>query len=473
MRRVLPLALACFVTLAAGAAFAESAAIPGGRLSIVDPTPTDPSRRSVVFAGGGLGASVTGDPTTSSATGALLQLVVDGTTPSDQTFTLAQGVSAGGKPFWRAKGPSGFSYVDKRGERGPVRTLTVKTSARGAVRVKAVIRGGQGPLDVVPPNTGTQAWALLTLGAGDRLCIHFGPSGVVRRNDATAFKVARTTTATCPAVQTGSFLALSYNVAGLPEGLSGSHPAVNTALIAPLLNGYDLVLMQETWKTPDPNPLAPLRVYHEILEAGALHPFKTPSAPQPNGTDPRRPTALVADGLNAFSRYPIAHLERHMWNLCVDSAADCLSQKGFSLQRITFAPGVTVDVYDLHNEAGGTPEDDVARDLDVTQLSTFIQTFSADSAVIVGGDFNLHTNEEPDSTQFQRLLAETGLADVCATLSCPSPGRIDKFLFRSHGAVALAPQSWRFETDVFQDGNGDPLSDHDALAVRFSWSVVP
>ena len=142
------------------------------------------------------------------------------------------------------------------------------------------------------------------------------------------------------------------------------------------------------------------------------------------------------------------------------------------MARTTLAPGVTVDVYDLHMEAGGDPEDDALRDAGVTQLSTFIQTVSAGRPLIVGDDFNLHTDTEPDSTQFQRLLAETGLLDVCATLACPQPGRIDKFLFRSSDHVTIAPLSWRFETDVFVRGDGEPLSDHDALAVRFAWSVA-
>ena len=88
---------------------------------------------------------------------------------------------------------------------------------------------------------------------------------------------------------------------------------INTPIIAPLLNGYDLVLLQETWKTPDPNPLAPTRVYHEILEAGSLHPFKTVSAPLPLGTDPLRPSALVSDGLNTFSRFPFGEVTRVPW----------------------------------------------------------------------------------------------------------------------------------------------------------------
>jgi hypothetical protein len=121
-------------------------------------------------------------------------------------------------------------------------------------------------------------------------------------------------------------------------------------------------------------------------------------------------------------------------------------------------------------EAGGDPEDDALRDAAVTQLSDFINANSVGRALIVGGDFNLHTDAEPDSTQFQRLLSETGLIDVCAFLGCPEPGRIDKILFRNNASLTLTPTSWNFETDVFVDGNGDPLSDHDALAVGFDWS---
>jgi hypothetical protein len=92
--------------------------------------------------------------------------------------------------------------------------------------------------------------------------------------------------------------------------------------------------------------------------------------------------------------------------------------------------------------------------------------------VIVGGDFNLHTDEEPDATTFQTFLAATGLQDVCATLACPEPERIDKFVFRSSPGLTITPLSWRFETDVFVRDDGEPLSDHDALAVRFAWAAA-
>ena len=271
---------------------------------------------------------------------------------------------------------------------------------------------------------------------------------------------------------TGEFLALSYNVAGLPEGLSSSHPERFTQYISPLLNGYDLVVVQESWQTPDPNPFAPTRVYHEILAADADHPYKSIPAEQPLGMDPRRPEALLADGLNQFSRFPFEPVIREAWAGCDNSAADCLAFKGFSVARTTFADGVTIDVYNLHAEAGGTPHDEQLRDEGITQLLTFMNEYSGGGAVIVGGDFNLHTDEEPDSSQFQRLLAEGGLTDVCASLGCPQPGRIDKFLFRSSDRIEIEATWWRFETDVFVSPEGEALSDHDPLAVRFVWTAT-
>jgi hypothetical protein len=447
----------------------------GKEFAVTDSVPSDPARRKLDVAAREKpsAASVSGDPRMPpNSNGGVLHLVVAGATPSTQTFMLPAGTSLRGRPFWRSIPPGGFQYTDPDGEHGPVRKLRVLRSASGTFEISAKLRGNAGGLDIVPPNPGTEASLLLTLGSGDRYCVRFGSDAAVLQNDGRGFEVRRPPTSECPAVASGEFLALSYNVAGLPEGLSSSNPSVNTPLIAPLLNDYDLVLLQETWKTPDPNPLAPVRVYHEILEAGSTHPFKSLSAPLPLGNDPRRPGAQVSDGLNQFSRFPFGEITRVMWEGCDNSAADCLALKGFTMTRTTFAPGVTIDVYDLHGEAGGTPNDDVLRDAGITQLSTFIQTFSAGHPLIVGGDFNLHTDEEPDSTQFNRLLAETGLVDVCAALSCPQPGRIDKFLFRSSDALTITPLSWRFETDVFLRSDGEPLSDHDPLAVRFAWTLA-
>ncbi len=287
--------------------------------------------------------------------------------------------------------------------------------------------------------------------------------------------------------RSGEILALSYNVAGLPEILSGSRPAEFTPQIGPLLNDYEMVLMQETWRTPDPNSLAPLRVYHEILEEASEHEYRSEPKPLPLGSDPSRPEALVSDGLNRFSDVPFEPVERMAWNECFGGAdqsdggsGDCLSQKGFSVATSTLAEGVVVDVYNLHLEAGGTEEDQRISRGQAEQLAEFVVQHSAGRPIIMGGDFNLHTDPErtddPDEAwdleSFRIILEEAGLTDVCAALDCPEPGRIDKFLFRSTDEVTIEPLDWTFETDVFVTADGEPLSDHDALAVRFAWTAA-
>jgi endonuclease/exonuclease/phosphatase family metal-dependent hydrolase len=459
----------------AAAAPAEERQVLGRRLVVKDPAPADAARRSLALRAIEHHSDdlVVGDPTLPlGAGGAVLEIAAQGGTDSWQTFGLAQGTRSDGNPFWVAL-DGGFAYADPRGEQGPVSRVLLHRSPRGSLRLAVNLAARFAPLDVVPPNPGSEAFVALSLSGGDRYCVGFGPDAAQRNRGAQFWLVRNAPAERCgtPPLTSGDFLALAYNVAGLPEGLSGSHPETNTPLISPLLNGYDLVVVQESWQTPDPNPLAPLRVYHELLVADATHAYQSVSAPLPLGADPFRPSALVSDGLNMLSRFPFSGMQRHPWTNCGPSAADCLALKGFMFARTTIAPGVTVDVYNLHMEAGGEPLDDVLRDENVTQLANAINTHSVGRAVLVGGDFNLHTNTEPDSTQFQRLLAETGLVDVCAAVGCPQPGRIDKWLFRSGGGITVTPLSWQFETAVFQDGAGQPLSDHDALAVRFAWQL--
>ena len=275
---------------------------------------------------------------------------------------------------------------------------------------------------------------------------------------------------------TGTFTTLTYNVAGLPEGLSGSNPSVNTPLISPLLNAYDLVLVQEDWIDA-----AGVDFFHDDLVSQVTHPFRSTPAPAPNGTDPRRPEALVADGLNRLSRFPFGAVTRQMWPHCFGGldtsdggAGDCLSQKGFSVARTTLAPGVEVDVYNLHGEAGSTALDEQYSAEDFEVLGRYIASHSAGRAVLVGGDYNLHTDRPVDGEIFNRFLAATGLTDVCAVVDCGADADvIDKFVFRSGGGVALEPLTHRFEQERFTRSDGEPLSDHDPLAVTWRWRSVP
>lgn len=284
----------------------------------------------------------------------------------------------------------------------------------------------------------------------------------------------------------GEITALAYNVAGLPDILSGSNPEQNTELIGPLLNDFDLVLLQESWKSPDPNPMAPTRVYHEILEGHSTHAHRSDMAPQPLGSNPERPSALLADGLGFFSDHPMGPVTRVAWSDCFGGAdtsdggaADCLAMKGFAVTTVTLADGVEVDVYDLHAEAGSTPRDQELQRAAFPQLAAFMEEHSAGRAIILGGDTNLHTDEEPENPQdvedteiWEEFLAETGLTDACTALSCDDPGRIDKFAYRSGPDVELEALTYRIETERFSDDDGEPLSDHPAVAVTFGWRTA-
>ena len=294
-------------------------------------------------------------------------------------------------------------------------------------------------------------------------------------------------TTTTAAGQGGELDLLSYNVAGLPEVLSGSEPSVNMPLIGPKLNDYDLVVLQETWKTPDPNPAAPIRVYHEELESRVDFEYASASPDQPFGGDPDRLEALLADGLNQFSRYPFGDVTRVRWDGCFGGAdqsrggaGDCLSLKGFMVSTVTLADGVEVDVYDLHAEAGSTPQDQALQAADYDQLAAFIEEHSAGHAVLLAGDTNLHTWTTPDPDHpegegdleiWQAFLDRTGLTDVCDAVECDDPSAIDKAAFRSDDGITLEPLRHTNPTDTFVRDDGEPLSDHPPLAVTFRWAA--
>ncbi len=274
----------------------------------------------------------------------------------------------------------------------------------------------------------------------------------------------------------GQLDVLTYNVAGLPEVLSGGSPAVNTPLIAPLLNDFDVVLLQESWRTPVPNTLDPLRVYHEILEAGSTHSFQSVPAPLPLGNDPSRPTAQFSDGLNRFTNLDSTAVTRSAWTSCngvADGASDCLAFKGFSMSTLTLAEGVTVEVANLHAEAGGGAADEAVRVQNYVEPAAAINALPADSPLIVGGDFNLHGDDPVDAAVLATFLSATSLTDACAALVCGDTDRIDRVLYRSSADLAFTPLSWEADgTTTFVDGSGTPLSDHLPIHVVLDWQVA-
>ena len=145
----------------------------------------------------------------------------------------------------------------------------------------------------------------------------------------------------------------------------------------------------------------------------------------------------------------------------------------------TLADGVTVDVYNLHGEAGGSPSDQALQADDFDQLAAFIAEHSEGRAVILGGDTNLHT--EPDHPEprdgadieiWDTFLEATGLTDACDATDCDEPGRIDKVAFRSGDGVDLEALTHAVPGDEFVDDAGEALSDHEPLEVTFRWTAT-
>jgi endonuclease/exonuclease/phosphatase (EEP) superfamily protein YafD len=261
----------------------------------------------------------------------------------------------------------------------------------------------------------------------------------------------------------GSFSVLTYNIAGLPEPISGSDPSANTGPIGARANAYDVVNVQEDFN------------YHGDLYAADRHPYRTSTSG----------IAGFGDGLNTMSAYPVSDLTRVEWNDC--EGTDCLTPKGFSWSRIRLAEGVFVDLYNMHADAGNSGDDLRERRKNITQLSNWIATRSAGNAVIVTGDTNARYTRSGDN--IATLAANNGLTDawvqarrggVPPVVGEPSPAcdravdpnpceEIDKIFYRSNRYVHLTLDWYANETARFLDGRGRRLSDHDPIAAGFSW----
>ena len=156
------------VALGLETASAADQLVLGNQVLIKDPVPGQPENRYVkVFARELDGATVVGDPTVGGAT---LRVIANGTTPSDQTFNLLA-------PGWigrtNTSGLVYYKYRDK-GLNGPVKGAFIKITPSGNFQIKALALAKLGPLNVVPPNPGTDAAIILAIGGGDTYCSGFG-----------------------------------------------------------------------------------------------------------------------------------------------------------------------------------------------------------------------------------------------------------------------------------------------------------
>ncbi|MFG1644543.1 jacalin-like lectin [Amycolatopsis sp. NPDC049252] len=300
----------------------------------------------------------------------------------------------------------------------------------------------------------------------------------MRRTLAALTAVAITTsvltgTSEAAGTDSGTLSVLSYNVAGLPEGLSSAPTprASSTTTIGGRLGSYDFVHVQEDFN------------YHANLYAADSHPYRTPTS---GG-------AGIGSGLNSLSSLPYDSddFERVRWNSCQLDSGDCLTPKGFTFMRLRLAEGVYIDVYNLHTNAGTSAGDLASRADNLNQLSSFIAGHSAGNAVLVVGDTNTRYTRAADT--IRDFAARNGLTDAWVQLQRggvpPAAGSdalvcdenavtndcevVDKVLYRGNRLVNLGATFYDNEHGKFLDSAGAMLSDHDPITVRFSWTRNP
>ncbi len=161
-----------------------------GKAFAVKAKPGEPTKTTVTASASEQDSpnTLVGDPTVAGAT---LDIFVDGGTPASQRFVLNQGTSSQGKPFWSGDAAKGFTYQDKKGEQGAVKSVSIKLK-NGKFTLEASLTGKHGPLAILPPNPGTAACVALQLGgdgtAGDRFNVQFGPESTITNKGERLFK---------------------------------------------------------------------------------------------------------------------------------------------------------------------------------------------------------------------------------------------------------------------------------------------
>ena len=252
--------------------------------------------------------------------------------------------------------------------------------------------------------------------------------------------------------RTGSLTVLTYNIAGLPELISQSHPERNVPIIGPKLDLYDLVLVQEDF------------AYHDELYEAVSLPVRSAYS--------ERGERLYGSGLTLLSRLRFEPLAQVRWEAChgdlLRGAGDCLADKGFSYTQLELSEETSVDVYNLHADAGSSSLDRTARSSNFEQLAAFIVQKSAGRALIVAGDTNLDYRAADDALVLSRFLERTGLQDAGQVVGSEATG-VDRIFFRSASGLQLIPVR-AGEDERFTDGSGEPLSDHPAVFAEFRWT---
>ena len=251
------------------------------------------------------------------------------------------------------------------------------------------------------------------------------------------------------------FSIITYNIAGLWQPISGSHPRTNTTLISKKVNKYDICLFQEDFN------------YHKKLMKYDNHKYRSPHK-DINGWG-----TGIGDGLSRFSNFAFQNFKRTKWSHCsgiIGDEEDCDTPKGFTFARHILKDHIIVDIYNIHNDAGDSSKDEDVRYKNISQLLEHVNLWSTGHAVIIGGDTNKRSISEGGIQQ----LINAGFTDTWTKFNKDgepeTSHNIDKILYRSSKAVKLQPIQIKRLATEFIDSHRKQLSDHIPYYVLFNYS---
>ncbi|KUI53404.1 hypothetical protein VP1G_00656 [Cytospora mali] len=277
----------------------------------------------------------------------------------------------------------------------------------------------------------------------------------------------------------GDLSVLSMNVAGLPEALQSNDvpgdKTTNSELIGTYFAEYDfdVIHVQEDFN------------YHAYIYETDDHPYRTATS----GGVP------VGSGLNTLANFPWVDFTRIKWDLCSNTDSDdCLTPKGFTFMRVQIAASsdnstaVYADIYNLHDDAGTTDADETARNDNINQVLTYVETWSVGNAVLIFGDTNSRYSRTADTAI--RTLLEADFTDAWVQLErdgvvptvesmCDNPQpsnnntceTVDKVFYRSSPLLTLEATSFMYVSTWFLQPDGNLTSDHNPVNVNFTWTA--
>lgn len=199
----------------------------------------------------------------------------------------------------------------------------------------------------------------------------------------------------------------------------------------------------------------------------------------------------MGSGLNSLSNFDWIDFTRIKWDTCSNTDSDdCLTPKGFTFMRLLVSSSTTanvyIDAYNLHSDAGTTAADEVARNSNINQVLSYVNTWSTGNAVLIFGDTNSRYTRVLD-TAIVGLL-DAGFTDAFVQLSrggviptvetlCDNPQvlnntceTVDKVFYRSSALVDLEATSFSYASSLFLQADGNILTDHNPVNVNFAWS---